>query len=140
MESLDAATKILGFVAAAIGLAGIFAFVGAYYRVDLAKKQIEGLRGDVADYGARTQRLEDERDEWQSKYKSSELKAEQLQTKVIILEGVVRHDSKIQQLIDVVTAHDQNVEVFQEQNIRAHQELVSLLTKILERTGQANAG
>lgn len=121
--------QVLGVV---LGIAGAIAFVFAYGKANLANAQLTSLRGDRDDQAARIDRLEDEVNEWKAKWEEERTRRQQVETRVTILQGLVTHDSKINELIEIVTKHDGNVEDRFGDLMKSNNELLTLLGKLVE--------
>ena len=130
---LDEFVTILSIVGTLLGLVGILAFVYAYFSMNLSKARIEALQGDRDDQAARIRRLEENEVRLTTE-------RDAFQTRVTVLEGLVTHDAKIQELIRVVGRHDANVEAKHGQTMEGLTTLIGLVTRLVETMESNHAG
>lgn len=128
MESLSSYLPLLGVV---LVIVSTLAFIYAYYTMNLSKAQIQALRGDRDDLIVRLDNLREELDEVKSLRADEQVEKQELKTQVITLQSLVTHDSKINDLIDGLNAHDVKVSKKYEEYMSSNREILKRIDRLL---------
>jgi hypothetical protein len=128
MESLSAYLPIVGVI---LVIVSTLAFIYAYYTMNLSKAQIAALRGDRDDQTARIKRLEDLIAEYEKRRESDLIEKQELKTLVTTLQGLVTHDTKINELIIKLDAHDTKVENKYTEYMESNREILNRIDRLL---------
>lgn len=107
---METVINILTIVGIAIGVIGGAAAGVAFFKVNLAKSQIEALRGDRDDLEARVDRLTDTISEYKSTKLAQDVLIQQQNEKIKTLEKVVTGKEQLDHLQRQLDAHDRRVD------------------------------
>lgn len=136
---MDNLSRFLPLVGVILVLVSTLAFIYAYYTMNLSKAQIEALRGDRDDQAIRIKRLEDELKEVHSLREQDQIEKQELRTQVFTLQGLVTHDTKINELVQKLHDHDLNVEKKYADYMQSNREILLRVDRLLELWETYNA-
>lgn len=128
---MDSISDYLPLVGALLVIVSTLAFIYAYYTMNLSKAQISALRGDRDDQAARIDRLEDVIKEYEVQREKDLIEKQELRTQVTTLQSLVTHDSKINDLIAGLNAHDKKVSGKYDAYMESNNQILQRVDKLL---------